>query len=223
MNREDVLRKVRACLRLSKSANANEAAAAARQAQKLIEAYAIDQAELSEQDQEPICEAIHRRRGHKVPVYVAELANLVCNMCSVEVFVGGDLDNSALHFVGPRTAAEVAQYSFEVLLRQLERAKRAHISRVRKASNRAARGDQFGSGWVHGCWRAMGIADQRTTSTRIAEYMKRYKTETVHPEARKSKAVTVNDRYAGHLAGRNAKLAPGVGSDQPGPLALGQG
>jgi hypothetical protein len=50
MNRDDLLRKIRACLRLSKSANEHEAAAALRQAQALMREHGISPREAALED-----------------------------------------------------------------------------------------------------------------------------------------------------------------------------
>lgn len=213
MDRDTVLRKVRACLRLSKSANAHEAAAALRQAEKLMAEYRIEHGEVDDTEADPITQRSTHRRGEKPPVYVVALLNLVSEVFGVEVFRESRWRSCNLHIVGPSVEAEIAMYAFDVLLRQLERDRRKFLARVRKTANRAARGDVFGLGWVNGVEENLTEFAGRPRDPRIAIYMQRKypNLTTTNAEARKSKAVSMNDGYAGVLSGRNAKLARGVG------------
>ena len=49
MNKEDVIKKIKKCLRLSASSNEHEAETALRQARALMEKYGIDDAEMAAQ------------------------------------------------------------------------------------------------------------------------------------------------------------------------------
>lgn len=213
MDRETVLRKVRACLRLSKSANANEAAAALRQAEKLMAEYRIEHGEVDDADADPITDRSTHRRGENPPVYVVALLNLISEVFGVEVFRESRWRSCNLHIVGPSVDVEIAMYAFDVLLRQLERDRRKFLARVRKAANRAARGDVFGMGWVSGVEDNLSEFAGRTRDPRIAIYMQRKypNLTTKTAEARKTKAVSLNDGYAGVISGSKAKIARGMG------------
>lgn len=217
MDRATVLRKIRACLNLGKSSNAHEAAAALRQAQKMMAEYDIDQADVADAERDPIVETDATRRGQTTPVYIVSLMNLIARTFGVENFAEVGLYRTRLVFVGPEARASVAVYAFTVLLRQLERDRRAHMSRVRKAKNRAARGDVFGFGWVRGAAQVVSGFAAVEKDDRIVGYLERkHPTLTkVDSEARKSNAVGFGDVHAGRAAGEKAQLSRGVaGSGQ---------
>lgn len=64
MNREHILRKIKACLRLAASSNPNEAASALRQAQAMMRAHGITHAEALNVD---MAEVDTRYRGRCLP------------------------------------------------------------------------------------------------------------------------------------------------------------
>lgn len=218
MNRADALSKVTKLMRMSKSANANEAATALRMAQKLMEEHAIDAVDLDEDGLEPIVvQDGVAGRGRNFPVYRCGLANLLCKTFGLTHYWHRDATSHELRFVGPRSRAAVATYCYTVLLRQLERDRRKFLSRVRKAKNRAARGDVFGAGWVDGAASKLqsfaGTDDSDRINRFVSDNFGEFSTSKV--AARKSKAVSANDIYAGHHAGRSAQLDRGVeGSSQ---------
>lgn len=213
MNRADALLKVTKLMRMSKSANANEAATALRMAQKLMEEHAIDAVELDAEGLEPIVEQHGvTRRGRNWPLYRSALANLLCKAFGLTYFWYLESSSHELRFIGPRSRAAVATYCYTVLLRQLERDRRKFLSRVRKAKNRAARGDVFGTGWVSGAASKLQSFAGTDDSERINRFVSDNFGELTErtAAARKSKAVSNNDIYAGHHAGRSAQLDRGV-------------
>ena len=211
MDRATVLRKIRACLRLGKSANAHEAAAALRQAQKLMAEYDIEHADVAEDEREAIDEAFTERRGENPPIYVVALMNLIARAFCVQTLSGTLINRARLIFVGPQSRAEVACYAFTVLLRQLERDRRAYLARVRKSANRAARGDVFGTQWVRGASEVIS-AFVGEMDERIAGYLERKypHLQSTTVETRKNKSVGYGDVAAGHLAGKRARLDRGL-------------
>lgn len=220
MDRESVLRKVRSCLRLGKSANAHEAAAALRHAQKLMAEYDIEHADVAEDEREPIGEASSERRGEHPPLYVVALMNLIAHAFCVDTFTSALINRTQIVFVGPESRAAVASYAFTVLLRQLERDRRAHLTRVRKSANRAARGDVFGSHWVRGAKQVIGDfvgeKDDRIEGYIAREYPS---LRSVTVESRKNKSVGFNDIAAGHIAGGRARLDRALAGAAPKQLA----
>jgi hypothetical protein len=216
-DRKKALDKIRKLLRLSASSNANEAAIALRQAQKMMEQYAIDAADVGDCDVEPIIERHASRQGKTPPVYAVRLQALIARAFGLGSYCYAKWNLSwrrSAVFVGPTAQAEMACYAYVVLLRQLERDRRAHLSRVRKAANRAARGDQFGLAWVTAVSALVGQYAGEV-DPRIAAYL-----ESAHPDmksfspqARAAKGqdkLAWNDRYAGSEAGKRAQLARGV-------------
>lgn len=213
MNRQEALSKVAKLMRLSKSSNANEAAIALRMAQRLMEDHAIDAAELDESGLEPITDERVVGRGRNTPVYKVALANLVCLAFGVEVIWLLGLAQHQVAFIGPRSRATIATYCYEVLLRQLERDRRKHLSRVRKTKNRNARGDIFGLAWVDGASRQVQVFSGVGEKERIERYRQQEfgGSNAQELKPRQSKAVSHGDAYAGHTAGKSAQINHGVG------------
>jgi hypothetical protein len=157
MDRASAIRKLRACLRLSKSANAHEAAAALRQAEALMRQYGLDAQEADEPEYVK-SDARTRSRGGVVPDHVWLLA-CVCGMAfGATAVVGCGVGRTVITYVGHGSSPEIAAYSFEQLRRVMERASGRHLSRVRKASRKADRARAFGLGFVEGVQHNLKIA-----------------------------------------------------------------
>lgn len=234
MDRDDIIRKIKACLALSKSAEPHEAAAALRQAQKLTEQLGIDEVDLQLSD-------VHESRSPasalKPQQWEGRLAQLVGEAFGCELYLGTTTSRdasglafrvvTAFVFVGVAPADETASYAFDVLLRQCKQQRRAHVSaqpKNCKPSTKAARGDVFAAGWVRGVQALVGqLASPPARSDLLLAYMKRN-----HPNLGtanlgrrdRGRKVRHTDYLAGHAAGKNAQLHHGVGRGAA-PLTIG--
>lgn len=218
MTRDQARDKVKKLLRLGKSSNMHEAAAAMRQAQALMRQHAIDEQELRETQPDDTVEVTTSgRRGASPPVYAVGLVHGICAAFGVDAIAGGTLQSWRFHFFGPAWRTQLAEYAFTVLLRQLERDRRKHLNRVRLAKNRAARGDVFGVGWAHGVSKVLSAwdlseEDRERTNALIARKYPAAKVQTFDVrESRASKCVAFNDHAMGHALGSKARLDRGVG------------
>lgn len=135
MNRDDVIRKIKACLALSKSANPGEAAAALRQARKLADQLGIDEGEVRQAD---VQEQGVTLLAQAVQAWEGALSNAVADAFGCELYLtkrhkdAEHLDfsvKSLVVFVGVAPAHELAAYAFEVLWRQCLQQRMAHVSR----------------------------------------------------------------------------------------------
>lgn len=225
-DRERVLRKIRACLRLASSSNPNEAAAALRQAQKLMAEHGID-ASAAEFDV-GCAEASTRQRGSLPPQSIVALAVLIAGGFSCRVIVCRGPGVTIMRFYGSDGAAEVAEYAFTVLRRQLEAAKTRHVRRCRKRVVKEQRAEAFAVGWVaavQGLFPSAAMSpslDAACEAAIAADTVRGTLRETTGREVG-SKRVAANDRYAGFVAGKSARYSAGVkggsrlsiGSDLP--------
>ncbi len=225
-SRDKALDKIRKLLRLSGSANANEAAIALRQAQVLMAKFAVDAAEVDGAD--PIIERGVERKGVKNPSpYSVALRAVIAAAFGLRSFSAQSAEFAGWKlrwkltsmFVGPAAQVEMACYAYIVLLRQLERDRRAHLSRVRKAANRAARGNAFGLAWVAAVssivGRYAGDIDPRIEGYLAAHHPDLTTSEVKARTAKGQDKLACNDHHAGRQAGRRAQLARGVnGSSQ---------
>lgn len=219
MNRDQTIRKIQRCLRLAASSNPHEAAAALRQARKLMDQYGLTEvdaaaAEINE------AEAPTRSAGSTPPRSVVWLANLVgdgyrCEpviTCRVDPFLGRG--RTTVKFYGAGADPQIAAYAFAVLRRQLESDKAAHTKRIRKRANKEARGEEFAFGWLAAVAKLFpreelpaehGAAIKAAINERNGELRK-----SAGREVGKNGRVSDGDRYAGYRAGRNAQVNPGL-------------
>lgn len=224
MDRETALAKIHKCLALSKSAEPHEAAAALRQAQKLMAQFGLDGTDLELSQ--------IRQHSKDVPAgalsaWQSKLAHLVAGAfgCGLiwtkEPYYLPDFrvrHTRAVIFYGADAAAEVACYVWDVLLRQCIRARKAHIKSQPKACKPAtltARGDRFALGWVAGVSKlvqAMATGDEQRQEL-LQQYEQRTwpNSKTVKATRRDvGKNVRPDDWICGAAAGANADLRRGV-------------
>lgn len=221
MTRDQAIRKVLACLRLAGSSNPNEAAAALRQARKLMQQYGLSEddaaaAEIREAESPTRC------RGAQLPRSLMFLASIISDGYRCEVVIHrtpgfawfATKAATVVRFYGANADAQVAAYAFTVLRRQLEADKASHTKRIRKRANKERRGEEFAIGWVRavaalfpqealpeGREQAIALAiQQRCGATTKAEGR----------EVGKNGRATYADRAAGYAAGKGAQLNSGL-------------
>lgn len=220
MDRDQALSKIKKCMALGKSANPHEAAAAVRQAQKLMEQHGISEADVALAD----VSEVNCRAAMACPRWEARLANLVADAfgCDVMWLVRGRLigrrlaRETSVSFVGVGAAAQVAGYAWAVLDRQCAGQRLAHIREQPKNCKpitRTARGDAFADGWVTGVHNKLRSFAGEKHQALLEQFMEKH-----HPNAQstttKSRAVGRNVKddsaVSGFLAGQRAQLDRGV-------------
>lgn len=225
MTREQALRKVLACLRLAGSSNPNEAAAALRQANALMTKYGLTEADALASEIRD-AEAPTRCRGTMLPKSLAVLANMVAGGYRCQIVVqavqGFDCNlnltgRTAVRFFGAGADAQVAAYAFTVLRRQLEADRAHHTRRIRKRANRDARGEAFALGWVRAVaalFPSSELPDGRAHAidAAIAQRMGAT-TKEQGRQIGKPRAAHALDQVAGLIAGKGARLNPGLGEN----------
>lgn len=232
MNREQALEKIKKCLALSKSSNVHEAAAAMRQAQKLMAQHQLTEETVGLAD---VLESKVPTSAAKLRPWESSLAGLVAYVFGCEHFctqikwgVGKTvLKRDKVHFVfvGVGTAAEIASYTYSVLQSQCLRDRLAHVKaqpKRCKPETKAARGDEFAAGWVRGMQQIVGeFAGRDEDQKLVSQYMKtkRANLSVMNLNDRtKGRNISHNDRIEGIRAGQQAKLHRGVGGAQQGLL-----
>ncbi|MDO8931544.1 MAG: DUF2786 domain-containing protein [Rhodocyclaceae bacterium] len=222
-NQDDIIAKIKKCLALSRSSNEHEAAAALRQAQKLMEAHGIDEGAIADSE---ISESLGRSgAGARPPKYETALALAITGAFGCEeIFKPW----SGWLFIGAGPAPEIAQYAFEVLYRQVKRARAAHIKvRLSRCGsvNKTRRADIYCDGWVSTAVRQLqALAVGQEQQAKIAGYIeRRYEIETFtsrdRQKGRNLSERDLGDWAAGRDAGHKAELNRGV-SGHAAPLAL---
>jgi len=200
---ERKLDKIKKCLRLAKSSNEHEAAAALRQARKMMDEIGVSADDVAASE---AAEArVRSQAKQNAPEWEQLLAMVVAEAIGCGVYFSSGVD---LHFikkpgqyvfVGCDGAQAIAQYAYVVLNRQLKAARqgylRRHLSRLKRV-NRIACADSFCAGWVMSVHKKIGslaIAPERASA--IAAYLSQID---LQPEqARKASASP--DRYYAHF------------------------
>ncbi len=154
MDKETAIKKIQKCLALSASNEPNEAAAALRQAQKLMAQFGVDQSELLAAS---ISETWSKSSASKTPPrYEVRLASMIASVFGCDLMFTRKLSSSQLaidggySFIGSSAAPEVASYSFVVLRRMLKKARQDYIATAlkRHKKNKTIAADMYCDGWV---------------------------------------------------------------------------
>ena len=207
MAEKKILDKIKKCLALAGSANEHEAAAALRQAQKLMEQHGVtDQDVLASQAGEAGAKA---GAVSKPAQWEAMLAGRIANAFGCE-----------LVFSRRTWTTAVAAYAYQVLLRQARAARTNFIAtalkRVRKPSVKTARADLFCEGWVKTAMRTVSgwsrTEDQAAAVTAYIEsnYPSLGTLATCDRKPTNLRDHHLNDFAQGTAAGRGAVLNRGV-------------
>ena len=225
-----ILEKIRKCMALSASSNENEAAAALRQARALMEKHGLTDADvLAAEAGEDGARASSASRPSN---WEAALAGKTASIfgCHV-IFRRGPFEKHASWvFIGTGANFEVARYCFEVLLRQVKRARSEHIKthlQRCKTATKTRRADLYCEGWVQA---AVGKLDAFALGEREQQAITAYM-DIRFPALQEAKATDRNDGKtrlserdyaayaAGRVAGKAAQINRGVGASAA-PLAL---
>lgn len=224
MTRDEALQKIKKCLALAASPEQHEAAAALRQAQKLMQQFGLSEADVSLADVQEVGKAAANAPLVKWEAWLAHVVSEAfgCDYyTSTQKVLGPNFTRRTKRdfvFIGVGATAEVAGYAFQVLSRQCAKDRRAHIAKqpkTCKAKTKVARGDLYAEGWVQGVRGKLEVfARSEKESSLIAQYK-----ELRHPSMKQAdwkdrttgKNVKPADFNQGILAGRDAELHHGVG------------
>lgn len=223
-NRDDILEKIRKCMALANSGSEHEAAAALRQAQKLMQLHQVSQAEMLAAG---VGESKAKSGATARPAsWESYLAGCIAAAFGCKLLFRSRWDEAWWAFVGLPPANEVAAYSFEVLLRQALKARREFIAealkRTKKKSNKTRRADLFSEGWVRAaCAQVASLTPPEGAEEAIAAHMElKYpnlgELSTTDRNAGRNLSERDQDAFrAGRSAGRGAQLHQGVGANKP--------
>jgi len=234
-DRDKIIEKIKKCLRLAKSSNEHEAAAALRQAQKLMRAYGLSDLDVEHAD----IREEHARAGVKISPskWESALAGVVARAFDCQLlFRAVNIPHKGTFgfwvFVGAEPSGEVARYAFEVLYRQVKRARKTYIQTTLKDCTRkncTRRADLFCNGWVSAVSekvkRFAGVASMQT---RIDAYIGRKHGQLTSMKGRDRNdgrvlsGREIGDMLFGQLAGREAEINHGLNGAGRQPFSLGR-
>lgn len=223
-NRDDILEKIRKCMALAQSGSEHEAAAALRQAQKLMELHQVSQTEMLAVG---VRESKAKSGATARPAsWENHLAGCIAAAFGCKLIFSQGWAGSWWMFIGLPPANEVAAYSFEVLLRQALKARREFMAeslkRTKKKSNKTRRADLFSEGWVRAaCSRVAAVTPPEGAAEAIQAHMQLNfpdlgELSPVNRNAGRNLSEKDEDAYrAGRSAGHGAQLHQGVGANKP--------
>jgi len=226
IDRDKIIDKVKKCLALAKSSNEYEAAAALRQAQKLMQQHGITDLDVEHADIQE--EGTRAGAATKPSRWECGLSARIATTFDCTVFLSVNYPVGEWVFVGAAPAGEIARYAFEVLFRQAKRARAHYIKTVLKrcTTTRARRADLFCEGWVMTATELVeSFAGSEATKARVTAYLEHKHKLTSFQGRNRNAGRSLSERDygdmdAGASAGKDAQLNRGVsGAEQP--LALG--
>lgn len=227
MEKEDIIEKIKKCLALSASSNEFEAAAALRQARKLMEAYGITEfdVETSEIEESDVGSGVKTKPSS----WEAALVDAVEMAFGCQSIFYSGFTEGKWKFIGFSPAPDLAQYSFTVLFRQVKRARAAHIKsslKRCKPATKTRRADLFCEGWVSTATGLVYAFSRNEEAAMVIEkYIERkYRPQSFAPQNRnagkKLRPYEVDDYYHGKQKGKDAILNHGLAGSSSEPLKL---
>ncbi len=225
---ENIINKIKKCLKLAASSNEHEAAAALRQAQKLMQAHGVSDLDIQAAE---AAEARARAGAVKSPAnWEVCLAGRIADAFACKILFTCSWNKvGEWAFIGIDAAPQVAEYAFRVLFRQARRARAEHIkTRLKrcKPGTKTRRADLYCQGWVESATALIDVfVDGPTRAQAVDAYMTRKYPSVRTLQSRDRNADRnlrlneVMDYTAGHAAGRNAQLNRGLGGSAT-PRAL---
>ncbi|EAP1704745.1 DUF2786 domain-containing protein [Salmonella enterica] len=207
-DKDKAIRRLKKLMALTGSSNSNEASAALARTQKLMEAHGITQDDIDLSDiNESICDYWPVGASNP-PRYMAYLLQVIKDAFGVNCILLGD----GVSFYGLYNRPELAGYTFEVLGRQLMKARRDFIKTQNKrikASTKTARGDKFAEGWIITVLNKIEKLARTVREVELAErWLEKKYTRMVTRPARRSGKTRDNDnaRNSGYREGKQASL-----------------
>ena len=222
MTRDEAIEKIKKCMALASSPEAHEAAAALRQAQKLMSQFELSELDVTLAD---VSEQSQRARNVVLVVWESALASMVASAFGCRrltttnlILKDGRLKRERnFVFIGVDPSPEIAAYAFDVLSEKCAKGRRAHMSlqsKNCKPKTKVARGDKYAEGWI------MAVADTLDTFAgreQDAELIERFmeqkypQLKTVEAKDRtKGRNLSDNDWHAGHRDGKKVDLHHGL-------------
>ncbi|MGY1949494.1 DUF2786 domain-containing protein [Pseudomonas pergaminensis] len=228
MDNNRTLEKIKKCLEMAKSktSNPHEAETALRQAHKLMEMYNLEVGDvLASMANEHTFLA---GSEGSPPVWRVRLAQVCADAFGTRIIISNPRWSAARFiFVGCSAAPELAGYAYQVLGRQLQKARRDFLDTQKrcKRSTKVARGDAFANGWLDAVNSKIqafaGVEDNIAEA--IEAFMQKHHPdlENVELKRRKVKARNEGASEAGYESGKSAQLHQAVNHQPRARLTMG--
>ncbi|EBX7333770.1 DUF2786 domain-containing protein [Salmonella enterica subsp. enterica serovar Sandiego] len=221
-DKDKAIRRLKKLIALSSSSNANEASAALARAQKLMETHGVTQDDIEILDiNESICD-YWPVGARNPPHYMAGLLQVIKDAFGVDCILLGN----GVSFYGVYNRPELAAYTFEVLGRQLMKARSDFIktqNKCIKTSTKTARGDKFAEGWIIAVLNKIEKLARTAREMELAErWLEKKYTCTVTRPVRQSGKTRDNDnaRNSGYREGKQASLHQPVNGQEQAKIGV---
>ncbi|GJL37538.1 hypothetical protein TUM17576_43580 [Enterobacter hormaechei] len=224
-NKEKYLQRIKNLLAMARNnSSAEEAALAMRRAQRLMATHKLSATDVDFMDINEASTQKAPSHAGKMPEYMALLAIMIARVFGVKFYTSHGCDHwnkpakRTIHYYGPDERPQIAAYSFEVLGKQLAKARREYIATMRKnikPATKVARADTFCSAWVNGAYAVVSdfiVTDAETTL--MEAYRERIFSQgmkTLEPRKPGKARGTDDAAHMGFFAGSNAQLHHAVG------------
>lgn len=221
MDKAKVLDKIKKCLALSKSSNANEAATALRHAQALMRTHGITEADVEALgfSGEKVDIPVQASAGNKIPLYLAHFTQLMRKAFGVRSVLSEEVRISdasyTVSYYGPTARVMMAAYAHQVCWRAMCNAWTQHLKENSRI--RGVRGMRTGFyiGWleeVSAKVEAIGFTEDEEAKTELVMEA-RYGKKLVKVKARPT-GVYGSAEDAGRAAGSNFNIHRPVGAEK---------
>ncbi len=191
-----ILDKIRKCLALSKSANEHEAAAALRQAKKLMNQYDLtnDDVSISEISES----TVKAKTKYSPPRWQRNIAYVVSTAFQCNYFFNNQYcEQTTWTFIGKDPAAEIASYAFNILNRKCSNDRKDYYNSNKryKRANRIRRADLFAEFWVRAIEKEVESFAESCPKTQeiINKYIEKYHTNLIDAKHR-STSISFSDK-----------------------------
>lgn len=221
MEQDRILEKIKKCMEMAKSktANPNEAETALRQARALMDKYSLEMGDVLASMAGEV--QVPAGSDGSPPAWRVRLAQVCAHAFGARMIITNSAFCSAgFIFIGCAAAPELCGYAYQVLERQLQKARREFLKTQKrcKRSTKVARGDHFANAWIDAVYEKVdafaGVEDN------IAEAIDAYVTKKYpnlgKAELKRRKLKTRDEGAvdAGYRSGKSAQLHQAV-SNQP--------
>ncbi len=213
---DKIIQRIRKCLALSSSSNPNEAAAALRQAQKLMERFGVTEDQVKMADVKESASSAGRT-AKTPPLWITSLATTVSKaFCVSQFYNARRFETGQFVFVGVGPAAEVAGYTFTVLRRKCASARDQYYRRLRgRRASRIRRADAYAWGWVVAVSAKVQEFAQDTPKI-VGQYLQeRHPGLVNYAPIDRRKAIDGGHQTAGWFDGQGVDLHHGVAGSAP--------
>lgn len=131
MDKSKVIDKIKKCMALGKSSNANEAAAALRQAQKMMNAHGLSEDDIEGSNYKNETVECPIQANKKTPVHLSKFVGIIMKAFQVKAVIETNVRVSdasyRIRYFGPNHRVTMAAYAHVVIFRGMEAAWRDHL------------------------------------------------------------------------------------------------